>query len=616
MSLRFYQHMKSFFASFLGTLVAFIVLVLGGGAVLFGLIFMAAAFSEPRSAAVPTGSYLVFDMRMNITEAPAQFDDSVLTAALSGADLPGQFQHRLVVRALHEAAADDRIKGVVIKGSFTPNGFGTSFASLQEIRRALEAVKAAGKPIKAYLEYPDLRDYYVASVADDIAMDPNGAILMPGLASQPTFYTGAFEKFGVGVQTARAGKFKSAVEPFTRKQLSPENREQLQSILDDLWTEMRDEVAQSRAIEPMALQRLIDEGDAFMAEDVERHGMVDRLIYLDVFLDELKGATGLTNSAQPFKQVGLRAYISQISQIAAGVEAEPVRAGDESGRVAVVFAEGVIVDGEGRFDQVGGARYARAIRQLRQDENIKAMVLRVNSPGGSATASDQILRELTLAAAEMPVVVSMGGYAASGGYWISAMGDRVFAEPTTITGSIGVYGMLLNIEELGNDLGLTWDTVKTGTFADSMTVARPKTEKEMALFQRAISSTYEDFIKLVVTGRKLEEAKVREIAEGRVWSGYAAKELGLVDDIGGLADAIAAAAELADLDSGVKIKEFPRKRELADAISEAMSRLQTKVTVGGILEEIAQPMEELSARIQQFSDPRGIYARMPLELEL
>ena len=608
--------MKSFFASFLGTLVAFIVLVLGGGAVLFGLIFMAAAFSEPRSAAVPTGSYLVFDMRMNITEAPAQFDDSVLTAALSGADLPGQFQHRLVVRALHEAAADDRIKGVVIKGSFTPNGFGTSFASLQEIRRALEAVKAAGKPIKAYLEYPDLRDYYVASVADDIAMDPNGAILMPGLASQPTFYTGAFEKFGVGVQTARAGKFKSAVEPFTRKQLSPENREQLQSILDDLWTEMRDEVAQSRAIEPMALQRLIDEGDAFMAEDVERHGMVDRLIYLDVFLDELKGATGLTNSAQPFKQVGLRAYISQISQIAAGVEAEPVRAGDESGRVAVVFAEGVIVDGEGRFDQVGGARYARAIRQLRQDENIKAMVLRVNSPGGSATASDQILRELTLAAAEMPVVVSMGGYAASGGYWISAMGDRVFAEPTTITGSIGVYGMLLNIEELGNDLGLTWDTVKTGTFADSMTVARPKTEKEMALFQRAISSTYEDFIKLVVTGRKLEEAKVREIAEGRVWSGYAAKELGLVDDIGGLADAIAAAAELADLDSGVKIKEFPRKRELADAISEAMSRLQTKVTVGGILEEIAQPMEELSARIQQFSDPRGIYARMPLELEL
>ena len=616
MSLRFYQHMKSFFASFLGTLVAFIVLVLGGGAVLFGLIFMAAAFSEPRSAAVPTGSYLVFDMRMNITEAPAQFDDSVLTAALSGADLPGQFQHRLVVRALHEAAADDRIKGVVIKGSFTPNGFGTSFASLQEIRRALEAVKAAGKPIKAYLEYPDLRDYYVASVADDIAMDPNGAILMLGLASQPTFYTGAFEKFGVGVQTARAGKFKSAVEPFTRKQLSPENREQLQSILDDLWTEMRDEVAQSRAIEPMALQRLIDEGDAFMAEDVERHGMVDRLIYLDVFLDELKGATGLTNSAQPFKQVGLRAYISQISQIAAGVEAEPVRAGDESGRVAVVFAEGVIVDGEGRFDQVGGARYARAIRQLRQDENIKAMVLRVNSPGGSATASDQILRELTLAAAEMPVVVSMGGYAASGGYWISAMGDRVFAEPTTITGSIGVYGMLLNIEELGNDLGLTWDTVKTGTFADSMTVARPKTEKEMALFQRAISSTYEDFIKLVVTGRKLEEAKVREIAEGRVWSGYAAKELGLVDDIGGLADAIAAAAELADLDSGVKIKEFPRKRELADAISEAMSRLQTKVTVGGILEEIAQPMEELSARIQQFSDPRGIYARMPLELEL
>jgi len=608
--------MKSFFASFLGTLVAFVVLIIGGGVVLFVLLFAAAAFSEPKSAAVPTGSYLVFDMRMNITEGPAQFDNSMLTAVLSGADQPGQFQHRLVVRALHEAAVDDRIKGVVIEGSFTPNGFGTSFASLQEIRRGLEAIKATGKPIKAYLESPDLRDYYIASVADDIAMDPNGAILVPGLAAQPTFYAGTFEKYGVGVQTARAGKFKSAIEPFIRKSLSPENREQLQSILDDLWTEMRDEIAHSRAIEPAMLQRLIDTGDAFMAEDAEQHGVVDRTIYRDVFLDELKVATGRENSTRPYKQVGLRAYIGQISQVAAGVEAEPAKSGDESGRVAVVFAEGVIVDGEGGFDQVGGTRFARAIRELRQDDDIKAMVLRVNSPGGSATASDQILRELTLAAEEMPVVVSMGGYAASGGYWISAMGDKIFAEPTTITGSIGVYGMLVNIEELGNDFGLTWDTVKTGTFADAMSAARPKTDQEMAIFQKMISRTYDDFIALVATGRDLEEAEVREIAQGRVWSGTAAKAVGLVDEIGGLADAIAAAAELADLDSRFKIKEFPRKRELADAIAEAMSRLQTRVRGGGIWEQIMQPLDELSADIGQFNDPRGVYARMPLELEL
>lgn len=608
--------MKSFFASFLGSLTAFAVLVVLGGVALFGLLFAAAALSEPKSASVTPGSYLVFDLRMNITEAPAQFDDSMFSAALTGTDLPGQYQHRLVVRALHEAAADDRIAGVVIKGSFTPSGFGTSFASLQEIRRALEAVKSAGKPIKAYVEAPDIRDYYIVSVADEISMDPNGGVLMPGLASQPTFYAGAFERFGVGVQTARAGKFKSAIEPYIRQDLSPENREQLQAILDDLWMEMRDEIAAARGKSPDELQALVDRGEAFIAEHVIAHGLVDRLIYLDVFLDEIKEATGRADSSRPFKQVSLRSYVGQISKVAAGVEAEPSVDGDESGRVAVVFAEGVIVVGEGRFDQVGGERYARAIRQLRQDDDVKALVLRVNSPGGSAVASDQILRELSLAAEEMPVVVSMGGYAASGGYWISARGDRIFAEPTTITGSIGVYGMVPNIQELGNDLGLTWDTVKTGTFADAMTMARPKTDDEMALLQRLISSTYDDFLTLVSEGRKLPLEEVSKLAEGRVWSGKAAAEIGLVDEIGGLADAIAYAAEMAELDSDVRVTEFPQKRELADAIAEAMNRLQTKVKGPSLMAEVMAPFEELAAEIGQFNDPRGIYARMPLELEL
>jgi protease IV len=607
--------MKTFFASFLGTLVAVAVLILGAGAVLFGLIFAAAAFSEPRAAAVTPGSYLVFDLRMNITEAPTQFDDSAFTAALSGSDLPGQLQHRLVVRALHEAATDDRIEGVVIKGSFTPSGFGTSFASLQEIRRALAAVKAEGKPIKAYLEYPDLRDYYIASLADDIALDPNGGLFMPGLASQPTFYAGAFEKYGIGVQVARAGKFKSAVEPFTMKQLSPENREQLQRILNDLWTEMRDEIAHSRGMEPQVLQQHIDEGSTFLAEDLEALGLIDRLVYLDVFLEEIKEATGRAQSTRPFKQVALRDYIKQISQVAAGVEAEPVESGSESGRVGVVFAEGAIVDGEGRFDQVGGARFARAIREFRQDDDIKALVLRVNSPGGSVMGSDQIRRELSLVAADIPVVVSMGGYAASGGYWISAQGDKIYAEPTTITGSIGVYGMLLNIEELGDDLGVTWDTVKTGEFADAMTIARPKTEQEMAIIQRGVVDIYDDFIDLVAEGRGMDAARVKELAQGRVWSGIAAKEVGLVDEIGGLADAIAAAAEMANLDAGFRLTEFPRKRDLADAINEALSSLQSRVQGGGVLQQVAQPLQELTSDLEAFNDPRGIYARMPLELE-
>lgn len=606
--------MKTFFASLLGTLAAILLITFGGGLVLFFFILGAAALNEPESASVPSGSYLVFDLRANITDAPAQFDDSAFSAALGGFEAPAQLQHRLVTRALHEVANDDRIKGVVIKGSFTPGGYGTSYASLAEIRRALLVVKEAGKPIHAYLEYPDLRDYYIASVADDIALDPNGGVLMPGLASQPMFYAGLFEKYGIGVQTARVGKFKSAIEPYTRRDLSPENREQLQQILDDLWFDMRDTVARARDIEPVDLQSLLDSGEGYLADDVLAEGLVDRLVYIDEFLEDIKKATGRAGSSEAFKQVGLGQYIRQISQVSPGAEAEPATDGSENGRVAVVYAEGAIVNGEGQFSDVGGARFGRAIRQLRQDPDIKAIVLRVNSPGGSAVASDQILRELSLAAEQMPVVVSMGGYAASGGYWISAKGVRIFAESTTITGSIGVYGMLLNVEELANDFGLTFDTVKTGTFADSMTIARPKTAEEMALIQKSVSTIYDDFIELVSTGRDIEEDRVREIAEGRVWSGTSALELGLVDEIGGLSNAISYAAEEAGLERDFRLTEFPRKRDFAEVLSEALNRFQVKVSGNGIAAQIETRLETAQAELEAFNDPRGIYVRMPLEL--
>jgi len=610
-----FRTMKSFFASFLGTIAGLLLVFVGGGALMVVFLMAAAALAEPKTAAVDPGSYLVFDLRTNITESPSQFDDAAFSAAFSGVDVPGQLQHRLVTRALHEAATDDRIAGVVIKGSFMPSGLGTSFASLMEVRRALAAIKDAGKPIKAYLEYPDARDLYLASVADEISLDPNGAILMPGLASQPTFFAGMLDRFGIGIQTAKAGKYKSAIEPYTRSDLSPENREQLEVILDDLWSVMRDDIASARGMSPDDLQNLIDGGDAFLADDVVAAGMVDRLVYLDVFLDELKAATGRTNSSRPFKQVSLEAYVAQINQVKVGPEAEPAESGNKSGRIGLVIAEGVIVDGEGRFDQVGGARYARAIREMRQDPNIKALVLRVNSPGGSATASDQIRRELALAAEKMPVIVSMGGYAASGGYWISAEGKKIFAEPTTITGSIGVYGMLINIQELANEYGVTWDTVKTGHFADAATLARPKTAEEMALFQRSVSKIYSDFIALVADGRQLEAADVEAVAQGRVWSGVSAQKVGLVDELGGLADALAEAAKQADLDRGARLREFPRKRAFADAIAEALNRMPAKIMGPdvGLVGQLVNGVEKVSDELGDFNDPRGIYARMPLE---
>ncbi len=600
----------------LGTLAGLLLLVIGGGFILFMVMLSAAAFSEPSTAKVPSGAYAVFDLRTNITDAPAQFDNSAFAAVLGGQTGPTQYQHRLVVRALHEMAGDDRIKGLVIKGSFSPQGYGTSYAALSEIRRALVAFKDSGKPIHAYLEYPDLRDFYIASVADDIALDPNGALLAPGLASQPMFYTGLFEKYGVGVQVARAGKFKSAVEPYTRKDLSPENREQLQGILDDLWGSMRDTIAESRGLMGESLQEVIDQGEGFLADDVLAVGLVDRLIFLDVLLAELEAATDRTESERAFKQVGMGTYITQLNQVKPGPEAIPETAGSNGGRVAVVYAEGEIVNGEGRFDQVGGIRFARAIRKLRQDPDVEALVLRVNSPGGSATASEQVRREVSLAAAEMPVVISMGGYAASGGYWISMTDATVFAESTTITGSIGVFGLLLNIQELAEDFGITFDTVKTGVFADAATIARPKTDAEMALFQRMISETYDDFIVLVAENRGMDPEEVRELAQGRVWSGVEAHELGLVDQLGGLSDAIAHAAEQAKLEADFRLTEFPRKKELAEVISEALAGMQTRASGEGLSAKISARLREASTQLDQFDDPMGAYARMPLELQL
>ncbi len=610
--------MKTFFTSMLGTIAGILVLLCGGALLMFLLLLVLAAMGDSQKPQIEDGSYLVFDLATNITDAPAQIDNTALVAALSGEDLPAQQQTRLVTRALREAARDDRIKGVLLKGSFAPAGYGTSFATLQEVRRALAAVKEAGKPIQAFLQYPDTRDFFVASLADDIALDPQGILLMPGLASQPTFYAGAFEKFGIGVQVSRVGKFKSAVEPFTRRDFSPENRAQLQAILDDLWTELRDTVAAARGLEPDRLQQLVDTGESFLAADVVEAGLVDRIAYLDEILAELKEATAVTEPDESFKQVSLGAYISQMPKIDAAPEEQPVEAaGAAEGRIAVVYAEGAIVDGQGTLADVGGAKYAREIRQLRQDPKVKAIVLRVNSPGGSAAASEHIQRELRLAAEKMPVVVSMGGYAASGGYWISAYGTRIFAEPNTITGSIGVFGMLFNIEELGNDLGLSWDTVKTGRFADAITISRPKDDEEMALFQRATDGIYEDFIRKVAEGRGLERAQVEEIAQGRVWSGKQAVQIGLVDELGGLADAIAFAAKEAGLQADFRVSEFPRKKEFAEVLAEALNQLapaSASVNSANLLERAKSRLQSDLTLLSQFNDPRGLYARLPAEL--
>jgi protease-4 len=289
------------------------------------------------------------------------------------------------------------------------------------------------------------------------------------------------------------------------------------------------------------------------------------------------------------------------------------------GQVAVVYAEGDIVDGEGDSTEVGGARFAREIRSLREDSSVKAIVLRVNSPGGSVSGAETIQRELRLASKAKPVIVSMGSYAASGGYWISAYGNRIFAEPTTVTGSIGVFGIQFDIQKLANDHGVTFDGVKTGKFAGSLTIERPKTEEEMAVLQRMVDWIYGQFVAKVAEGRKLKPSFVEEIAQGRVWSGAEAKKLGLVDELGSLNDAIRYAGKQAGLGSNFRVVEYPKSKNLSEALAEMLgkyepARLHASQT--GLVGQIVGELEGAFARLRALNDPRGVYARMPVDISI
>ncbi|MFI5335493.1 MAG: signal peptide peptidase SppA [Opitutales bacterium] len=614
--------MKSFFSSFFASLLALVVFC-GGGFLLIVLLVAAISASKgEQHVAVQKGSYLVFDLSGNIQDKPEQMEGlAELTEAFGGSG-PHIFQLRSVTRALQAAAKDPDIAGLYLCGQMSPLGYGSGFGALKEVREALLDFKSSGKPIKAYLNFANTRDYYLASAASEVILDPYGVILMPGLGSRPMFFTGLFEKLGIGVQVTRVGKYKSAVEPFIRKDMSPENRQQTQKLLDDVWAGIVTDIEQTRKLAPGSLQQAVDSEGLLRPEAAQKFKLIDRSAYYDVVLDELKAATGRKGEKQAFKQIDLKDYAKLVSGdglVARRHDVSHIDFGGSKGKVAIVYAEGEIVDGNGNeSDYVWGGKVSRLLRELRQDDSVKAIVLRVNSPGGSASASEEIQRELRLTRPLKPVIVSMGTVAASGGYWISTASDRIFAEPGTITGSIGVFGMFLNIQGLATDkLGLTFDTVKTGKFADAMSATRPKTEEELAMFQRMVDWIYDEFIGKVAEARKLDRARVQEIAQGRVWSGTEAKTLGLVDEIGGLNAALKYAGQKAGLGDSFRVVEYPRKKQFAEVISEAMEgkRHDFAMRTGPLSGLVNEAAAQWSA-LEHLNDPQGLYARLPFELGL
>ena len=613
--------MKQFFIAFFANLAALLFVFGGPFLLLFILVVASLTFSSKAQhlTTIERGSILVFDMSLNVNDSPEHASATSSLSSLTGGDNTKSVTLRSLVTAIEKAGKDDRIKAILLQGSLNPADYGTGYACLHELRDALIAFKATGKKIYAYLETPTTRDYYVASTASVIYLNPYGEMEMPGLASEKMYYFDLFQKYGIGVQVTRVGKYKSAVEPYILDKMSDADREETQKLLGDIWGDFLSAVSDSRGIDPGSLQQLVDNEGYILPDSAHDAKLVDKVAYFGDLLDDLGKVAPSSSFAEvplPFKQVAIGDYVNSSTPKLVGERGN-------SNVVAVLYLEGEIVDGWGDTTNIGGDRFAAELRQLRRDDKVKAVVLRVNSPGGSAYASEVIQREIINLKAKKPVVVSMGNYAASGGYWISTFSDRIFAESNTITGSIGVFGMFFDVQKLANTYGLTFDVAKTGTYADFETITRPKTQPELDLAQARVDDLYAKFLDKVSRSRNIPVEQLQLIAQGRVWSGADGLKLHLVDEIGGLQKAIDFAANQAKLGQGYHLKEVPEPTSFAETLALLLSNQETPLSRAPAMAAKPDLLTQQFLRIksdlktfQEFNDPLGIYARLPLGFDI
>jgi protease-4 len=503
-----------------------------------------------------------------------------------------------ILRNIENAKTDPNIKGIYMELSSIP----TSTATLQEIRSKLLEFKESGKFVVTYSENYGQGAYYVASVADKIILNPEGMLDLHGMATQIMFYKHLLEKLDVEMQIVRGpnNRFKSAVEPYFLDKMSEANREQMEKLLGTVWGQILEGISQSRNISVEQLNQIADNLETmFNAEKALEYGLVDNLYYKDQVLEELKGLTGSNKS---------------INAVANAKYAKSIKVKNSSkNEVAVIYASGQIFDGKGTPDNIYSEDLSKVIRKAREDDAVKAIVLRVNSPGGSAVASAIIGRELDLAKEVKPVIVSMGNYAASGGYWISAKGDYIFADPTTLTGSIGVFGTFPNVKGLvNNKIGLTFDVAKTNENADFGSITEPLTPFQYAKLQEMVVKTYDDFTRRVAEGRGLRQTYVDSIGQGRVWAGADAIGLGLVDQLGDLEDAIAYAVEKANLGTDYKIVDMPKKKDFYVRLMESMRGDEDKLDAA-MRQKLGVYYNYISG-LENLQKNTGIQARMPFDM--
>jgi protease-4 len=588
--------MKQFFkyvlATITGLVITFFLVVLFFVIVIAGVVSSA---SKDKSATVKPNSLLHLKFSMPIVErTPNNPFKNFNFSSFSG---DKQIGLNDILANIKNAKTDDNIKGIYMDMSRVPAGI----ATIEEIRNALIDFKTSGKFIISYSEAYGQGAYYLASVADKVYLNPQGNLDWKGLSAQLMFFKGTLEKLDIGVQVFRHGKFKSAVESFDLDKMSSSNRLQTMTYINAIWDHLLEGISKSRKIPVEELDKLADKLSVREPADALKYKMIDGLKYKDEIIEELSAKLNLKKKDKiNYVDIGDYTNLSK-KERATGKE-----------KIAIIYAVGTIESGDGDDETIGSERVSKAIRDARLDSNIKAIVFRVNSPGGSALASDVIWREALLAKKTKPFIVSMGDVAASGGYYISCAADVIVAQPNTITGSIGVFGLLPNMQKFfSNKLGITVDTANTNRHADVGSALRPVTAEEGQFIQQSVESIYNVFIGKVAEGRKKTPAEIDSIGQGRVWSGIDAKRIGLVDELGGINDAIKIAAAKAKLDK-YKIVEFPKQKDiLEELLKNAGDGVESR-----ILKNKLGADYEYYKYIKQMTNMNGVQARMSYDVVL
>ena len=577
--------LRNLLASIIGFFVAIFLIVLFFIAIGSAI---GSAMGSGEKIVVEPNTVLELDLALTIKDY-APKENNPLADAL---DLPTEnLGLNAVLNAIENAKTDANIKGISIKTLFVNAGM----AQTQAIRNKLKDFKESGKFIYAYNDVYDQKNYYLSSVADAVYLNPVGAIDFKGLSTEILYFKDFEDKYGVKMEVIRHGKYKSAVEPYLTNKMSEANREQTVSFLKSIWSEIITDISEDRGMSIESLNAIADNAYGRDATLALEHKLIDAVIYEDEYETKLNESIDASEAS----------VISLEDYIASGKGRIKATSKD---RIAVIYAQGQIMYGKGNEDIIGQGLINEAIKKAVKDKKTKAIVLRVNSPGGSALASELIWRELELAKKEKPLVVSMGNYAASGGYYIAAGADKIVAEPTTITGSIGVFGMLPNAYEFAKDIGINAEQVSTNNNPD-YSFFEPMDKRFYEVTKEGVEHIYDTFVSRVAAGREMSTTAVNEIAQGRVWTGKEAKEVGLVDELGGLQEAINIAADLAEI-GDYRIRNYPNyKKDFKDSFGVFPFAKVDKEAI--IKETLGDEEYRLYKRINDMKNLKGIQARMP-----